>query len=271
MININNHITVGIPFYNKSKSKDLDLAIQSIVDQTLQPRKIHLIQDGEITDSIKTVINKYLNKFPNMFDLLVLPKKGLPYALNKSIKLCKTKYYARMDSDDISAKNRFEVQLNYLKKNPSVDILGSWAYEFEKNYKEKKLHINKTPNDNKLIKEYFHYRNPLVHSSVIFRIKLFKKIGFYNEMMLTDQDLELWGRALKNNIIISNIQIPLVYLRTKNRLLRRSQLSAIKRQVLIRYSYNTSSFKLNVLKLASIMLRLLPLKIREWSYKYLRG
>ena len=90
-------------------------------------------------------------------------------------------------------------------------------------------------------------------------------------MMLTDQDLELWGRALKNNIIISNIQIPLVYLRTKNRLLRRSKLSAIKRQVLIRYSYNTSSFKLNVLKLASIMLRLLPLKIREWSYKYLRG
>ena len=29
-MNINNHITVGIPFYNKSNSEHLDLAIKSI-------------------------------------------------------------------------------------------------------------------------------------------------------------------------------------------------------------------------------------------------
>ena len=269
-MNINNHITVGIPFYNKSNSEHLDLAIKSIVEQTLQPKKIHLIQDGEVTAKIKKVINKYIYQFPNMFDLLKLPKRGLPYALNQSIKLCKTKYYARMDSDDISTKNRFKVQLDCFNKNPEIEILGSWAIEFNNDHLLKSNYISKMPNDIQKIKEYLHYRNPLVHSSVIFRANVFKKISMYNENFLTDQDHELWSRAIKRNVKISNIQSPLLYLRVEDRHKRRSKFSAIKRQIIIRYSYNTSSFKLNVLKLAAIILRLLPFKIVNWSYKNLR-
>ena len=233
MMNIDNNITVGIPFYNKSNPEHLDLAIKSILNQTLQPKKIHLIQDGEVPNSIKILINKYLKQFPDIFDLLELPKRGLPYALNKSIQLCRTEYYARMDSDDISDQNRFKVQLDYLNKNSEIQILGSWAYEFEYNRNKEKLHINKTPKDKIRIKEYFHYRNPLIHPSVIFRVNVFKKIGLYNESMYTDQDLELWSRALKHGINISNIEKPLIFFRTEGRLKKRSKLSAIKRQILI--------------------------------------
>ena len=265
-----NSITVGVPFYGKSNPKYLNIAIKSIINQSLPPEKIHLIQDGSVNQKIKNILDKYVKKYPKLIDLIVLAKKGLPYALNESIKRTTTKYYARMDSDDISIRDRFEIQSNFLEKKSHIDILGSWAYEFENDFMKEKKYINQTPNKMKEIKDFFHYRNPLIHPSVMFRVSLFQKIGFYNEKMYTDQDLELWGRALKHRIQISNIEKPLIFLRIENRLIRRSRLSAIKRQILIRYSYNTSSFKLNVLKLAAIILRILPLKIQEWSYRNLR-
>tara|TARA_Y100001968_G_scaffold42494_1_gene32572 strand:+ start:9977 stop:10792 length:816 start_codon:yes stop_codon:yes gene_type:complete len=270
-MNFKNNITVGIPFYNKVDINHLSLCIESILNQSIKPKIIHLIQDGEISSLIREKIDYYINKYPDLFLLLELPKKGLPFALNQSIKITKTKYYARMDADDIAIKNRFEIQIKYLEENPNIDILGSWAYEFENDSDKDNLYINKTPNDIKKINEYFHYRNPLIHPSVIFRITFFKKIGLYNEKMLTDQDLELWGRALYNKINISNIQKPLLFLRTKNRLIRRSRLSAIKRQIIIRYSYNTCSFKLNLLKLAAIFSRILPLRLMELVYKNFRN
>jgi len=268
---INQKVTLGIPFYQKSKVDHLKTCIDSILSQTYVPSVIHLIQDGPVNGDISNLIDKYIQKYPDNFKILILPKKGLPYALNQSIKKSNTKYYARMDADDIAIQNRLEIQFNYLEENPNIDILGTWAYEFKNDYNKNDLYINKTPNVIKLINEYVHYRNPLIHPSVMFRINLFKKIGFYNEKMITDQDLELWGRALKNKINISNIQQPLLFLRTNDRLIRRSQLPAIKRQIIIRYSYNTWSLKLNFLKLISILLRVLPFRIREWAYNNLRN
>jgi len=264
-------LTVGIPFYSQTDLKYLQEAIDSVLNQTIIFEKLHLIQDGPVSAEISDLINKYKDSSPDLIQIILLPAKGLPNALNHSIGLSDTTYYARMDSDDIALDNRFEIQLDFLEKNPNLDILGSWAYEFEYNRNKEKLHINKTPKDKIRIKEYFHYRNPLIHPSVIFRVDVFKKIGLYNESMYTDQDLELWSRALKHGINISNIEKPLIFFRTEGRLKKRSKLSAIKRQILIRYSYNTCSFKLNVLKLAAIILRLLPLKIRRWSYKNLRN
>ena len=34
-------------------------------------------------------------------------------------------FIARMDSDDISVQERFEMQVNFFLKNPKVDIVGS--------------------------------------------------------------------------------------------------------------------------------------------------
>ena len=270
-MNLKNEITVGIPFYNEVDINHLGLCIESIINQSIKPKIIHLIQDGKISSLLKEKIDYYIDKYPDLFLLLELPKKGLPYALNQSIKITKTMYYARMDADDIAISDRFEIQVKYLEENLDIDILGSWAYEFDENYHDKSLYVNETPNNYEKIKEYVHYRNPLIHPSIIFRMSVFNKLGYYNEKMITDQDLELWGRALSYDIGITNIQKPLIFLRIQNRLLRRSKLSAIKRQISIRYSFKTLSIKLNVLKLMSIILRFMPYSISKWAYKNLRS
>ncbi|OUW11133.1 MAG: hypothetical protein CBD26_03010 [Candidatus Pelagibacter sp. TMED166] len=262
--------TVGIPFYIKSNPHQFKEAIDSVLNQTLLPKKIHLIQDGPINNSIKRVLDQYKSHKSNLFILLKLKKCGLPRALNESIKSCNTKFYARMDADDICFPDRFEKQISYFKNHLNTEILGTWAYEFENELTINRMFLNRTPLNKIDIKNIIHYRNPLIHSSVMFKVDSIVKVGMYNEYMYTDQDLELWNRCINDNIVISNIQEPLIYLRVIDRLKRRSKWSAIKRQIIIRYSHNTSSLKLNFLKLASIVIRIMPFFIRKWAYKNLR-
>ncbi len=262
-------VTVGIPFTNDTNLEYLKNSIDSIINQTLRIDCIHLIQDGPINNDLYSLIKTYENACSNI-KVLVFPKKGLPYVLNKSIQSSDTKYYARMDSDDIAYLTRIEKQIEYLEKNSKIDILGAWSKEFDDKSNLEDGFINKRPMSYSDIKEYFHYRSAFIHPTVVFRLKLFNKIGYYNEKFLTAQDIEFSARAFKNNIIISNLQEPLLYYRVDGLQARRSDFSAIKRQIIAKYSYNTLSLKFNFLKILSILFRFLPVYIRKWSYNKLR-
>ena len=268
-------ITVGIPFYSKTEVNQLIESIESILNQTLLPQEVHLIQDGNISKDLHKVVTFYKKRYPILIRHLKPNKKGLPNVLNFSLQNCSSKYYSRMDSDDISFNDRLEKQVAYLEKFSNVDILGTWSIEFENSIDEKGTFINQKPNDSKLVRDFFHYKNPLIHPSVVFRMNVFSKIGYYDSSYYNgndgcSEDLELWGRALRNKIIINNLQEPLIYFRTKGIQYRRSRFISIKRQIRARYSFNTISPKLNILKITSIVFRLLPRFIRIWAYKKLR-
>ena len=54
--------------------------------------------------------------------------RGIPEALNTGLQLAfdmQAEFIARMDSDDISVAERIKTQINFLLKNPEVDIVGS--------------------------------------------------------------------------------------------------------------------------------------------------
>lgn len=262
-------ITAGIPFYAKSNVDHLKVAIESVINQSYRIDDIHLIQDGEVSESISSVVKNYVNK-NNKIRLLKFPKMGLAAVLNNSIKKSNSKYYARMDADDISKPERLEKQLLFLEENSDVDILGTWAIEFNNQKQLSDGFVKKLPNEMKAIKNMFHYRNPLVHSSVMFRTSVFEKIGLYNPTFYTDQDLELWGRAISAGIIISNLQEPLLMFRNTDVIKRRSSLPAIYRQIKARYLVNTYSIRLNLLKICAILFRFLPYNIKKAGYNYLR-
>ena len=264
-----NKITVGIPFYKKTTPDELILSLNSILNQTLKPFEIHLIQDGAISSDLDGLIKNYLAK-DNSIKHIKLDKTNLSTALNVSIKSAKTKYYARMDSDDICMLHRLETQYSFLEENDSIDILGSWAIEFDKDINNVNNFIKKLPNDYLKIINLYHYRNPLIHPTVMFRREVFNIIGFYNESMSSDQDLELWGRAINANIRIDNIQEPLLYHNIRYIHARRTQLKSIQNQILARRLVPANSFKLKILKVLAICFRFMPIQIIKYSYRKLR-
>lgn len=274
-------VTVGIPYYKGTKPEDLKLAIESILFQSFSEIIIHLIQDGIVDENLSSLIREYVSHHENVTLIEIPQNMGLSYALNMSILNCSTKYYARMDSDDIAHPDRIKKQYNFMELNSQIHILGSWVDEFydESILKAGPIYRNanykfltiKTPKEKKDIANSFHYKNPICHMSVMFRKDVFAKIGLYNSSYRRTQDLELWSRALKADVGITNLQEPLVYVRAVGFAEKRSNLRSVLRQAKIRYKYNTLSPKYNVLKLLAIIFRLLPKKIQKWGYKNLRG
>jgi len=265
MLKTQTEVTVGIPFYKNSNVVHLSAAIDSVLSQKLLPQEIHLIQDGPVTKPLEDLVKQYIERYSYIKHILNVENMGLAQAINISILNSTSKYYARMDSDDIAHPDRFIKQVSFLENNLNIDILGTWAFVFENELPSKNCSIRIMPVANKEIHELFHYQNPLIHPSVMFRRNVFAKIGLYDIKFPSECDLELWARALKLEIGISNLSEPLLYYRNTGVIARRT--AALGQQIKARYRYNTLSPKLNLLKVMSLLFRILPYNLQVWGYK----
>ena len=59
--------------------------------------------------------------------------RGLPARLNEAVSLSQGKYFARMDGDDICYPTRLAVQVDFLERNPDIDLVGSRVLIFREN------------------------------------------------------------------------------------------------------------------------------------------
>ncbi|MCR9083094.1 MAG: glycosyltransferase, partial [Cyclobacteriaceae bacterium] len=79
--------SVLISIYFREKPENLQLAFQSLVDQTLQADEIILVKDGPLTPELDQMIISFQDLLP--LKLVVLPEnKSLGYALNEGLKHC---------------------------------------------------------------------------------------------------------------------------------------------------------------------------------------
>jgi glycosyltransferase involved in cell wall biosynthesis len=212
--------SVLIPVYIKENPKNLDLALSSIFSQTVLPDECVIVEDGPITNELKAILDKYLTEYPEIIKLYSLnTNMGMGFAMNYGLHKCSHEWIARADSDDINKNNRFEIQLNYLKKFPSIDVLGSFIEEF-----------NETPGDLKqyrkvelahldIIKQ-MKFRNPINHMTVIFRKSSAIAAGGYWDQRVME-DYNLWYNLYKNAAVFANIDYPLVYARIGNNMVGR--------------------------------------------------
>lgn len=87
-------------------------------------------------------------------------------------------------------------------------------------------------------------------------------------MNFFNQDLELWSRAFQKRIKTALAEI-LLYDRFTGSIQRRAK--SVLEQAKASYQFNTWSIKLNVIKVLSLLLKIMPYRVQEWAYKNLRG
>ena len=191
-------LTVLFSYYNNQET--IKKSLNSILNQTLKNYEIIIYSDGSNDNSDKIVQKIIKNKTYNILFLKSKINKGLTKGLNYILKFARGHYIARHDADDISLKRRFEYQLNFLKENNDIHVLGTNAIHV-KDKKRKKILM---PESDYLIKKQLLSRNSIIHSSVI----IFKNILIKNKYDLKFrrcQDYELWLR-IKKNINYHNLQ-----------------------------------------------------------------
>lgn len=112
-------ISVLMPAYNAEKY--IKEAIESILNQTFSNFEFIIIDDGSI-DATEEIIKSF--KDSRIVYIKNEKNLGLIKTLNKGISIARGEFIARMDSDDISMPQRFELQLDVFKKYKGVDIVN---------------------------------------------------------------------------------------------------------------------------------------------------
>ena len=116
---------------------------------------------------------------------------GIANSLIKGIKKAKGDYIARIDGDDIALPKRLDIQLNYLIKNPNIDLIGSNIIYFSKN-------IIMGVSDLKIFKknkfDFFLNTIGLPHATWMGKSNFFKNFN-YDQKAVPAEDQDLLLRA----------------------------------------------------------------------------
>ena len=226
---IKKKVAVIMSVYKQEEARFFDLSLNSILkSQTYQNFDVHLAIDGHISHDLNEVIKRYTENYNNLFLYPSEIQLGLSENLNNIIKNLDEdiSYMARMDSDDIAFPERLEEQVSFLEENEEVDIVGSSIIEIGDDGMEKKLLSN--PETHKEIINYFGFRNPISHPTVMFRSSFFQKAGLYPvthrdwyPVALPVEDTLFWIEGIKKDCIFANIKAPLLYFRASTKLIQR--------------------------------------------------
>ena len=253
--------SVLMSLYVKEKATNLCECLDSILGQTAFPDEIVIVN----------VLKKYVTQNPNIYRFVPLPEnRGLGLALAAGVPQCRNELIARMDTDDVCRKDRFEIQLKEFEKDPDLDICGSHIAEFEDDIN----HIvaqRKVPLGDSEIKKYQKRRDGFNHVTVMFKKSAVLKAGNYQSCMLME-DTYLWVNMFLAGCKAKNVDDFLVYVRIgKDMFERRGGLSYYKKykqgRKKVRATGYIGFFDYYYTLLIQLIVALLPNKLRGWIFK----
>ena len=181
--NMDSLVTISIPIYNAERF--LRDAILSVINQTYKDWTLLLINDGS-TDNSLSIMQEFEGQDSRIVIINDGLNKGLITRLNESIAMCNTKYYARMDADDIMCVSRIKEQVNFLEEHPDVDVCGTSIMTID--------------GKNNIIGSGFYNGKAkgFVHPTVMGKSVWFKS-NPYVDWALRAEDFELWTRTSINS------------------------------------------------------------------------
>jgi glycosyltransferase involved in cell wall biosynthesis len=96
-------------------------AVESILTQSMPDFELIVVNDGSTDDT-----QHYLGQIADRrLRVITQPTGGPGASANRGIALARGKYIARMDADDISLPTRLERQVNFLRRNNTVILVGA--------------------------------------------------------------------------------------------------------------------------------------------------
>ncbi len=202
---LKNNVTVSVimPTYN-TPEEYLQKAIESILNQTYSNLEFIIICDGSCNDA--KIIEKYKDKRIKI--IKHIQNEGIAKSLNEAINMARGKYIARMDSDDISLKDRIKQQVEFMEKNPNIILCGMDAKCIGNSNRIKSTY-NIKPQE---IEIQLLYINCIIHPTVILRKSFLDENNIrYNENFQCSQDFELWSRIVDDSNFAIIPKIGLLY------------------------------------------------------------
>lgn len=188
-------LIVLIPHYNDPKA--LEQTLLSI-DESFDV-DVLVVDDGSTQKPDRDKLSQLYQNGKLFFEDLE-ENSGIGIALNQGLeRISKMDYelIARLDCGDYNKKNKYKKQLDFLKANPDVKLVGTWADMVDE--EGKLLFVLEHPTTDADIKRQMYKNNMFIHPTVVFYKEILNTVGFYPEKYRrAAQDYALFFKVSKN-------------------------------------------------------------------------
>jgi len=191
----------------KNGESTIEETIQSILNQTYKEWEFIIVNDGS-TDNTQNIINRYA-EIDQRIKPVVTSGVGRGKALNLAIRHTNGEYIVNIDADDPNHPKKIEIQLKHFKENTEYSLLCTDFVIVYNNdvvlwegTKDRKLKIE-------VLNEKLPFINPINHSSVMIKKKALADVGFYNELLASQLDYDLWIRLAAKGYKLGSIPLKL--------------------------------------------------------------
>jgi glycosyltransferase involved in cell wall biosynthesis len=194
-------ISVIIPVYNGERF--LAEAIQSVLDQTLPPDEIIVVNDGS-TDGTATIVARLAASAPLPIRYIYQENRGASAARNAGIRLAQGRILAFQDADDIWLPQKQVRQLALLEADPPADIVTGFTQQFADAAVPPGAGL-----PGPLPHPYadFHLQSKLIRAAV------FERVGLLDEALTFGEDLDWLVRAIQGGAVLRPHQEVVVHYR----------------------------------------------------------
>jgi glycosyltransferase involved in cell wall biosynthesis len=184
--------------YNQ-KPEYLRLAIESILGQTFKNFEFIIVDDGSSSKECSDMIERYAQEDPRIVRIRNKKNLGLTKSLNKAIKIARSPYIARMDSDDISLPDRLKEQIAFLDKKRDYVLVGGWAEIIDESGST--IGGIRPETEYGALRKTALKRNHFIHPTWMLRKSLVDKVGPYDERAVGTEDYDFILRIARKQRI----------------------------------------------------------------------
>ena len=188
----------SIIMITRDRAKFLPFAIDSVLAQDISAWELVIVDDGS-TDDTESVVAGYAAK-PEAAGRISYTKNpgsvGISRARNQALALCKGKYIAVLDSDDIwSNPRKLSQQVAFLETHPKHALVGSNVRKI--NASGADIGAFSYATEDTSIRNAFLMRNQFCHSATLMRREALDAAGHYDESLDIWEDYDLFLRIGK--------------------------------------------------------------------------
>jgi teichuronic acid biosynthesis glycosyltransferase TuaG len=200
--------TVSVICTARNAAATIVATIESVLAQDMPDWEMVVVDDGSTDDTV-AVVSRYARADPRI-KLVATGGIGRGRALNRAIAEAKADLVANLDADDEGHPCRLRCQLEALKRYPDFDLLCT-DYVAISGYGSPRWpdHLGSAPPPVVDVTSRLMFENPVIHSSVLMKKSLLRKVGGYSETRKTQLDYDLWVRLATVGGALGKIDAPL--------------------------------------------------------------
>jgi glycosyltransferase involved in cell wall biosynthesis len=185
-------VSIVIPVYNAANY--ISETLNSVFAQTFTNYELIVVNDGSPdTDELEQVLQPYLSRIV----YIKQPNRGVSAARNTGIRSARGAFYAQLDADDLWEPEYLAKQLQYLERNPAIDLVYPNAVIFNENSKAVVEFMKVCPSQGEPTFESLVREQCTVMTSVTARMEAIRQTGVFDESLPGCEDFDLWLRFTK--------------------------------------------------------------------------